>query len=85
MSPQQPAGVGLSSGGQEDSRSVRRRFLWELGAGFGGLALTDLLRRDGFFTPPASAEESQSNSAHPLAERVSHFAPRAKHVIFLFM
>ncbi|MCH2402057.1 MAG: DUF1501 domain-containing protein, partial [Pirellulales bacterium] len=85
MSPEQPAGVSLGSGGQEPCRSARRRFLWELGAGFGGLALTDLLRKDGFFAPAVAAGEAESSLVHPLAERAPHFAPRAKHVIFLFM
>ena len=85
MSPEQPAGVSLGSGGQEPCRSARRKFLWELGAGFGGLALTDLLRKDRFFAPAVAAGESKSSLVHPLAERASHFAPRAKHVIFLFM
>ena len=85
MSPEQPAGVSLGSGGQEPCRSARRRFLWELGAGFGGLALTDLLRKDGFFAPAAAAGEAESSLVPPLAERAPHFAPRAKLVIFLFM
>jgi hypothetical protein len=58
----------------------RREFLWEFGAGFGGLALADLLERDGFFAKRASAEPTS-----PLAERPPHFAAKAKHCIFLFM
>jgi hypothetical protein len=42
------------------------------GAGFGALALADLLAREG-----GAAESSR--------ERIPHFAPRAKQVIFLFM
>jgi len=48
----------------------RRELLGSLGAGFGTLALADLLRAESL-TSPAS-------------ER-THFLPRAKHVIFLFM
>ena len=55
----------------------RRRFLRRFGLGFGGLALTELLSRDGF-TPEGQA-------ANLLAPQVASFAPRAKHVIFLFM
>lgn len=60
----------------------RREFLWQMGAGFAGLALTDLLDRDGFFASHASAA---SNTTSPLAIRQPHFEPKAKHVIYLFM
>src|SRR5438874_2503191 len=60
---------------------TRREFLWEVGAGFTGLALTGLLSRDGFF---ASAQTTQPG-ANPLAPRPPHFTPKAKSVIFLFM
>src|SRR5437016_2575598 len=59
---------------------TRREFLWEMGAGFTGLALTGLLSQDGFF---ANAQTTQG--ANPLAPRLPHFAPKAKSVIFLFM
>src|SRR5947209_1056389 len=59
----------------------RREFLWQLGAGFAGLALTALLEEDGFFTRHAAA----AGSANPLAPRPPHFGARAKHCIFLFM
>jgi hypothetical protein len=60
---------------------TRREFLWEMGAGFAGLALTALLENDGFFTR-ASASEPYTN---PLAPRPPHLPARAKHCIFLFM
>ena len=63
----------------------RRRFLWDMGAGFAGLALTSLLERDGFFGLPSVAATLPSGPAHPLAPRVAHFPVRAKSVIFLFM
>jgi len=47
----------------------RREFLWQAGGGFAGLALLDLLCRDGFI-------------AHGAAPPT---AARAKHVVFLFM
>lgn len=65
-------------------RRTRREFLWEAGAGFTGLALTDLLSADGFFGAPAAAAEGSSR-ANPLAPKPPHFAPKAKSVIFLFM
>jgi hypothetical protein len=36
--------------------STRRRFIWEVGAGFGGLALTSLLDQGGFFAQHGFAE-----------------------------
>jgi hypothetical protein len=63
---------------------TRREFLWEMGAGFAGLALTALLERDGFFARHAGAAQTRT-AANPLAVRPPHFAPQAKSVIFLFM
>ncbi len=59
----------------------RREFLWQVGGGFAGLALIDLLSRDGLLakTPVANAPGS------PLAAKKPHFATKAKHVVFLFM
>jgi hypothetical protein len=51
--------------------------LWEVGGGFAGLALLDLLSRDGFFGRAAAQS--------PLAARPPHFAARARHAVFLFM
>src|SRR5580765_5240065 len=61
-------------------RRTRREFLWEAGGGFTGLALSWLLHRDGVMAQTPSAR-----LANPLAPRASHFAPKAKSVIFLFM
>ena len=55
----------------------RREFLRRAGGGFGLLALTSLLERDGLLAANATA--------NPLASRPPHFAPRARNVIFLFM
>src|SRR5262245_61662210 len=70
----------------------RRQFLWEMGAGFAGLALTGMLEQDGFFARHAYGAEStaatgslQSTYLNPLAPKLPHFAAKAKHVIFLFM
>ncbi len=68
----------------------RREFLWEAGAGFAGLALVDLLSRDGYFDRQASAAEtaepeSDGNSTYLLAPKKQHFPAKAKHCVFLFM
>ncbi len=52
---------------------TRREFLWEVGGGFAGLALADLL-----------ANESAAASG-PLSPRPPHFPAKAKRVVFLFM
>jgi hypothetical protein len=53
----------------------RREFLWQVGGGFAGLALLDLLSRDGVF-----AAENPTGQA-----KAPHFAAKAKRVVFLFM
>jgi hypothetical protein len=66
----------------------RREFLWEIGAGFGGLALTALLDKDGFFGRHAHAAAPPAKPVgyvNPLAAKAPHFRARAKHCIFLFM
>ena len=65
---------------------TRREFLWEVGGGFAGLGLIDLLSRDGFFANDARANELAGGEAgmHPLAPKAPHFGG-AKHCIFLFM
>jgi len=64
---------------------TRRQFLWEMGAGFAGVALASLLEQDGFFTSSAAAATLPAKAASPLAPKAPHFAGKAKHVIFLFM
>ena len=55
----------------------RRQLLQRSALGFGGLALWDLLLRDGF----ARAEGGQARNPSPIPS----YRPRAKSVIFLFM
>lgn len=55
----------------------RRDFLQRAGLGCGSLALTSLLQQEGV----VAAAPSTTN---PLAKRPSHFAPKAKAVIWLF-
>ena len=64
--------------GRRDSAFSRRDFLTRSGAGFGALALIDMLRG----TPLQGALAGTRN---PLAPRIPHHAPKAKSVIFLFM
>lgn len=64
---------------------TRRELLWEMGGGFAGTALTYLLAQDGFFPAAAQAAETVPDTRYPLAERKTHFRPRAKACIFLFM
>ncbi|MBL8229459.1 MAG: DUF1501 domain-containing protein [Bryobacterales bacterium] len=59
-------------------RRSRREFLWEVGGGFAGLALIDLLTRTGAFAAPAAAKS-------PLAAKAPHFTAKAKRCVFLFM
>jgi Protein of unknown function (DUF1501) len=63
----------LSGGTWGASTLSRRQALERMGAGFGGIALAALL-----------AEESPA-ATNPLAPRPTHFPPRAKRVIMLFM
>src|SRR5437016_2180541 len=67
--------------------NTRREFLWQVGGGFAGLALIDLLSRDGFFQQRALAQDQKKPDAAPylLAPKESHFPVKAKHVVFLFM
>ncbi|MBX9579914.1 MAG: DUF1501 domain-containing protein [Gemmataceae bacterium] len=60
---------------------TRREFVWEMGGGVAGLALSALLAEDGFFARHAKA----AGSPDPLAPKPSHFAAKAKSVIFLTM
>ncbi len=60
----------------------RREAIWEMGAGFAGLALSALLERDGFFARHAAGALPAAN---PLASRAAHQAVPAKSVIFLLM
>src|SRR5467141_1311508 len=61
---------------------TRREFLWEVGGGFAGLALIDLLSRDGFFGQQARAADK---APYLLAPKAAHFPAKAKHAVFLFM
>jgi hypothetical protein len=66
---------------------TRREFLWQIGAGFGGVALTAVLDRDGFFARHGLAAQPDYpvDTSHPRAPRPPHFPTKAKACIFLFM
>ncbi|MDB5289177.1 MAG: hypothetical protein JWL69_418 [Phycisphaerales bacterium] len=66
-------------------RRTRREFLWQAGAGFTGVALAGLLDGEGFFGKRAFGAHRTAASLNPGEPRPSHFAPKAKSVIFLFM
>src|SRR3954468_21547660 len=57
-------------------RVHRRTFLADVGMGFTGLALGAMLQRDGFASDAATWSPPNG---------LTHFAPRAKSVIWLFM
>ncbi len=71
--------------------SNRRDFLKKAGAGFGSLALAELLSSEGLLAAeaPASAADAKGRSpapvVDPLAPRRPHFTPKATRIIWLFM
>ena len=42
---------------------TRREFVWQMGGGFAGLALTSLLNQDGFFGRHAAAADESAENA----------------------
>ena len=65
--------------GRFESFSTRRDFLKKAGAGFGMLALADLMRSNNLLADTAP------EALNPMAPRVAHFPAKAKSVIWLFM
>jgi hypothetical protein len=64
---------------------TRREFLWEIGGGFGSVALTALLGSDGFLARQAIAADGSTPFVNPLAPKAPNRPAKAKSVIFLFM
>ncbi|MCP4192330.1 MAG: DUF1501 domain-containing protein [Planctomycetaceae bacterium] len=62
----------------------RREFIWQMGNGFTGLALADLLATDTRLAGTAQGED-EVRQLNPLQAKPAHFAPRAKACIFLMM
>ncbi|MHB1561168.1 MAG: DUF1501 domain-containing protein [Isosphaeraceae bacterium] len=61
-----------------DPRQVSRRwFLEQCGVGLGAIALQQLLG--------ASSSAAEAGALNPMAPKASHYAPKAKRVLFLFM
>jgi len=67
--------------GRYEKFNNRREFLKKAGAGFGLLALADLLQGDGLF----ARDLEPSGATDPMAPRPPHYAPKAKSIIWLFM
>src|SRR5687767_8039993 len=63
----------------------RRDFLKKAGAGFGLLALADLLQGNGLLTAAESLSPQLSTGNSPMSPRAPHYAPKAKSIIWLFM
>ncbi len=63
---------------------TRRQFLWELGGGFGAVALSGMLGGD-WIKNQAIAADGVSTFANPLAAKPAPLPGKAKSVIFLFM
>lgn len=61
---------------------TRREFVWQMGAGFAGVALSAMLQQHGFSFGDESAAQP---AAGPLAAKSPHFATPAKSCIFLMM
>jgi hypothetical protein len=64
---------------------TRRECLWEIGGGFGSVALTALLGSDGFLARRAVAADGSSPFINPMAPKRPQLPAKAKSVIFLFM
>jgi uncharacterized protein DUF1501 len=65
---------------------TRRHFLRDCRIGLGAMALGSLLAKDGVLNSAAAAEsKSRSRANDPLAPQPTHFPPRAKNIIFMFM
>ncbi len=60
---------------------TRREFVWEMGGGFTGVALTSLLAGSGFF----AGQGHGATGTGPLAPKPPHFGGTARNCIFLMM
>ncbi|MEX0704672.1 MAG: DUF1501 domain-containing protein [Planctomycetales bacterium] len=71
---------------QQYELRTRRNFLATSASGIGGVALASLLAQDGLLAAGSGPEAGTiRDSAHPMAPRRPHFAPKAKSCIFIFM
>ena len=68
------------------SAFTRRGLLQRAGGGFGLIGLAALLKQDGLLGGPALAADPAANLAlSPMAPRPTHFAAKAKRVIWIFI
>lgn len=74
----------LGPNGFDTRPTSRRDFLRRAGGGFGMLALTSILDREGLLASGVGHDARFSNH-DPLQPQTPHFSARAKSVIFLFM
>ena len=72
----------MSNTSQYPCGQTRRQFVWQMGHGVAGLAMADLLSRDGFFGAQAA---DAGETLNPLAPKPPQIKPRAKACIFLTM
>ena len=77
MTVPRPAAMYPLSPAEHLSQLTRRQFLSRCAMGLGGIALASLEKQ--------SAGATAGPLVHPLAPKPSHFAPRAKNIIYLFM
>ena len=70
---------------QHDLLPNRREILRQAGGGFGMIGLASLLAAEGLLPQSAKAAGPGANAESPLAPKRTHFAPRAKRIIWLFM
>jgi hypothetical protein len=71
-------------GSFDPAAQTRRNFLTTSACGLGSAALGAMLTEDGVLSS-ANAADFNLNSASPLAPKPSHFDPKAKACIFIFM
>ncbi|MCA9051817.1 MAG: DUF1501 domain-containing protein [Planctomycetaceae bacterium] len=81
------ADIARSDHGARGADRTRRRFLWDAGAGFTGIALSTLLAEDGLL--PSAGAMQPSDAAERLPAGLQVHGPllphRAKRCIFLYM
>src|SRR5216117_3762409 len=71
--------------GRYEKFTDRRDFLKKAGAGFGLLALADLLQSDALRAGDEPALNSQASTLNPMAPSQPHYPAKAKSIIWLFM
>src|SRR5262245_7218006 len=71
--------------GRYENFTNRRDFLKKAGAGFGLLALADLLQGDGLLAAEPLLNPQPSTLNSPMSARPPHYPARARSIIWLFM